>query len=678
MMPLRHLGFRGRSLLVILGTCSIVLVTMTFALAWQQRSALRSAFLSRGMTEARIIASNTTAALSFDDADTAREVLSALNADPAIVEAKLMAADETIFARWAPDSVVAAKPVPSLPPAQRAHLIDGHRLVISEPVVLDDEQIGRLVVVFSLDSIGAETRGQAIVSGIVLVAALGIATLIGLRMQRLLSGPIARLVGTTERITTSGDYTIRADHSVIPEVDTLSGSLNRMLEEIESRGQALAEANEHLEDRVRRRTEDLSEALHQTESEIRVRQQVEQELRTSQQRAESANQAKSEFLANMSHEIRTPMTAILGYADILGEDGGDGAVQRDAVDTIRRNGQHLITIINDILDISKIEAGRMEVESIATPLSPIIEEVADLMRVRAEGKGIELNVVYEGPIPRSIRSDPTRIRQIVTNLAGNAIKFTETGSVTLAVSYDKNHEAPVRIDVRDTGIGIADDVVNNLFAAFAQADPSTTREYGGTGLGLVISRRLAELLGGSIDVASTVGVGSTFTVRLDPGPRGSIELVKPTSGAAGRAEPTARATTPDELSGIRVLVVEDGPDNQRLIRFHLSRAGAEVEIRENGLLGVETLLGTEGDPPQTFDVVLMDMQMPVMGGYEATERLREAGWNGPIVALTAHAMQGDREKCLAAGCDDYLTKPINRDTLLQLVARWSGRSNAAA
>jgi len=423
-----------------------------------------------------------------------------------------------------------------------------------------------------------------------------------------------------------------------------------------------------------------------------------QPLREALDRAEAASMAKSEFLANMSHEIRTPMTAILGYADLLESDesmAADPERAGEAVQVIRSNARHLLTIINDILDMSKIESGRMTIERITTSPSQLVEEVSSLLLPRAAGRGIKLAVRYDSAVPETIETDPTRLRQILLNLCGNAIKFTEIGGVTLRVSCTPD-ERTIRFRIEDTGIGMSAEQVDVLarFEPFAQADTSMTRRFGGTGLGLRISNALARMLGGRIEIESTPGEGSVFIASVSTGdlsrtkwiePEAIAERVAEASGTesgresgheSGRAEP--KLATAKQLAGLQILLAEDGPDNQRLIRFCLERAGAEVTVAENGRIAVEHVL--KGNPPP--DVILMDMQMPELDGYGATRALRIAGIQTPIIALTAHAMSSDRQKCIDAGCDEYHSKPIDRVALIDLCARFGamtdpGRSHSA-
>ncbi len=398
---------------------------------------------------------------------------------------------------------------------------------------------------------------------------------------------------------------------------------------------------------------------------ISVRNRTEAMLRQAKEAAETANRAKTEFLTNMSHEIRTPLTAILGYADIIC-DHSEPPFIREAAETIKRNGEHLLQLISDILDLSKIEAARLEPFLTRCDPRHIVDEVAALMHVRMDAKGLQLAVEFPGPLPATIHTDPLRLRQILINLVGNAAKFTETGTVRIVTCMvDLETVAPkLRIDVVDTGIGLSTEQIAMLFQPFTQLDGSARRKFGGSGLGLAISKRLALMLGGDITVASTPGQGSAFSVTVATGPLEATPAAdSPASISVVTPPPTA---APDQLC-CRLLLAEDGPDNQRLISFLLRKRGADVTVVGNGQLAVDcaTAAMANGEP---FDLILMDMQMPILDGYEATTRLRKAGFTGPIVALTAHAMPEDRQRCLDAGCDDYVSKPIVPAQLVTLLA----------
>jgi signal transduction histidine kinase/FixJ family two-component response regulator len=408
------------------------------------------------------------------------------------------------------------------------------------------------------------------------------------------------------------------------------------------------------------------------------------ELREARVKAVSATEAKSQFLANMSHEIRTPMTAILGYCDVLLEESRrDATMQRHeaALATIRRNGTHLLEVVNDILDLSKIEAGHMTMASEAVNVESLIADASALLRSRAEEKQLRFEVYQDGPLPLTIRSDATRLRQILINLLGNAVKFTDAGSVRLVVRCVSHEQPAMEFDVVDTGIGLTDEQLGRLFAPFTQADATTTRRFGGTGLGLAISKRLAQLLGGDITITSEPGVGSTFRLRVATGPIDAVARfeARPEMSSLGvnRITPMAAQASDSQavhsLEGISVLLAEDGLDNQRLIAHIVRKAGAKVAVVDNGQQAIDAAWAARvaGEP---FDAILMDMQMPVLDGYQATRRLREQGYEGTILALTAHAMSGDRERCLQAGCDSYTTKPIERWQLIELIGRQVAKS----
>jgi CheY-like chemotaxis protein len=366
------------------------------------------------------------------------------------------------------------------------------------------------------------------------------------------------------------------------------------------------------------------------------------------------------------------MTAIMGYADLLYERGDIDLAppeRIDAICTIQKNSHHLLNIINDILDVSKIEAGKMTVELLPCNVRQLVAEVESLMRQRAEDKQLTFVVEYQGMIPERIQTDATRLKQILVNLVGNAIKFTGKGSVQLIVRFIDGAAPRLEVDVVDSGIGIMPEQQCQLFKPFSQADNSTTRRFGGTGLGLSISRRLAEMLGGGLVIAdSRIGQGSTFRLSIATGDLTGVARISPaekTPRHHEKASPEALSS----LAGSHLLLAEDGLDNQRLIRCLLERAGATVETVDNGRKACDRVLKSSPDD-RAYDVILMDMQMPEMDGYEATTFLRSSGYGAPILALTAHSMADDRQKCIAAGCDDYVSKPIDRHLLFATIAKY--------
>ena len=406
---------------------------------------------------------------------------------------------------------------------------------------------------------------------------------------------------------------------------------------------------------------------------ITQRKHVEQELAKATEAAEAANRSKSEFLANMSHEIRTPMSAILGFAARLLDNKQDETGRVECVSIIQRNALHLLELINEILDLSKIEALQMKVERIDCDIPEMISDITSLMRPRAVEKGLAFGIAFDGPIPRLIQTDPMRLRQIMVNLLGNAVKFTKTGKIDMRIRDERAGSGSImlRIDVIDSGIGMTPDVLARLFQPFTQGDESITRKYGGTGLGLTISRRLAKLLNGDISVTSEIGIGTTFSVKIDGGPSAGVEMLQGLNEATLPLHKNDAAQHDIVLSG-RILLVEDGRDNQRLLRMQLEDAGAIVSSAEDGQIAVAKAMN------QPFDLILMDMQMPVMDGYAATAELRRRGLKTPIIALTAYAMAEDRAKCLASGCDDYLTKPVKEEILLKTVNQHLGHNSSVA
>ena len=651
----RVFPIRTKITVAVASMVMLAVIMVCALLAWHEKQQELESFLARLKTSASLLSENSVASVQFKDSKEALSVLNSLKTQKEVVGAALYNQDNEILAEY-----TTREGVMLFPKSQVAsgHMVDVSSILVWQPVVLNDKKIGMISI--RGDRMGAaqvikEYLFISLAAGSIAIIA---SVLLAIPLCRAITNPILALVRAAKCVTDSRDYSIRAPSKTSDEIGTLAEAFNAMIEQVQIRDRQLQSNQEHLEELVARRTDELS---HRNA-----------ELAAEKERAEAANRAKSAFLANMSHEIRTPMTAMIGYADILLYPDQSASDRLQCIQTIRRNGQHLLSLINDILDLSKIEAGRMTLENIACSPFQVVAEAASLMRARAVEKNLNFDVEYVGSIPKTIKTDPTRLRQILMNLLANGIKFTEKGGVKIVVSLSpetQGEQGKMQFDIVDTGIGIAETEQDRLFNAFTQADESMTRRFGGTGLGLVICKRLVEAMGGNIQLQSQIGKGTKFSVSIDVGSLAGVPLITDCRElGANLGQPSTPTLESGKING-RILLAEDGVDNQRLISYILRRAGAEVEIAENGKIGSDRVLEAI-DQGKPFDVVLMDMQMPVMDGYQAAGRLRSKGVNVPIIALTAHAMTGDRERCISSGCSDYLTKPIDQASLISTVHRF--------
>jgi two-component system, sensor histidine kinase and response regulator len=760
-----------------LASAAVALLLAAVAITVYDQVTFRAMALENATATAAIVGHNAAAALAFDDAASGVKILSSLREKPSIAHAALYTRDGSVFAIYTRHDV----PEPFRPPtAQPDHSrLDSRQLKLYRQIVLDGERIGSIYLEADLTELSARLVTFITILAIILLAAATVSLILSTWLQRLISGPILALGDVARRVSSTKDYSLRASARTSDEIGHLIEVFNEMLATVESRN-----------DEVERHRLQLQE-------ELRVRAVVNLELTAARQKADESNAAKSQFLANMSHEIRTPMNGVIGMTELLSDTPLEPE-QREYLDMIKVSADALLGVIEDILDFSKIEAGMLQVDPVTIEVAKVFGDVVKAMALRAHQKGLELVYHVAPAVPEWIVADPLRLRQVLINLIGNAIKFTERGEVSLTIDVEPLDDGALvlHMRVKDTGIGIPPDKLEHVFAPFEQADGSTTRKYGGTGLGLTISGRLAQLMQGRVWVESEDGLGSTFhftaqvrpgvgtdavpldetvlaglrvliiddnatnrfvlremvhrwgmrpttadggeraleaiaeaTIQNDPyhvvlldchmphldgfmvaerihgnpGVQGvtilmltsaerssdirrcrelglAAYLVKPVmqkelratviqvlAGTSGLGERRLKVAAPEPELPLRILLAEDNVVNQRVAVSLLSRLGHEVTVAPDGRAAIEAYRG------QGFDLILMDVQMPVLSGYDATRAIRQleqaTGTRIPIIAMTARVMKGDRERCLEAGMDDYLSKPIQGKLVMEVIRR---------
>jgi signal transduction histidine kinase/CheY-like chemotaxis protein len=666
---------RRKLTVVIMGTSLAALVLAGGIFLLWDRQVQREGLIRDLQVQAQIAAENCKAALQFGDVDSARQTLQIFRVKPTIEYVCVLNNAEEIFADFYQGKgsqncakerfcKLASFGIQLKRFSEKDYYFTDAFLILSQKIILDNEQIGRIILCSNLEPLRASLQRRAVINLCILLLAAVAAYILSSSLQGLISRPILYLAEAAKVVSERKDYSVRVPVASRDEVGVLVDAFNGMLEqiqkEIEERQRAqieLIQHRDHLEEMVNERTAELKQSNRQLELAVEKANLLAKE-------AQEASRAKSEFLANMSHEIRTPMNSIIGFSEVLSEEPGLNPEHRKYIQLILNNGRMLLQLINDILDFSKIEAGKLNTEIVEIPLWKFLEDLNSLLRPMALQKGLDFEILQCSELPAIIYSDPVRVRQCLVNLVGNAVKFTESGHVYVNVYIQHQDEADyIRFDVEDTGVGIPADKIDKIFEAFTQADGSTTRKYGGTGLGLTITKQLVQLLGGSMEVRSEVGKGSVFSIILPTGVNIQDQPVmnRYEASESAAAELGSEITVSEGPLQGRILVAEDAKGNQALIRLLLEKMGLDVVIAENGQQAVERAM------KEKFDLIFMDMQMPVMNGYEASRLLREKGCTLPIVALTAHAMPEDEKKCLAAGCNGYLQKPIDREKLKELL-----------
>jgi len=671
MKTFRNLSIKYKLITLMVSISGISLLLASAGVMVNEVIHFRGGMFKELSTLAKVVGSNCIAALTFTDHEAARETLATLKVQPnIIISTRLYTAKGALFAEYhfqdtrdnsihphgqSDNGELGALAI--LKKAANQDHFEGYPFFddyfdLFEDIVFENRVVGTIYIQASLDELRSHLSWYMMACGVVFIC-LGLgAYLIAARLQGLISFPILELTRTVKSISDDQNYAIRAQKKSYDELGTLIDGFNEMLTQIQLRDEKLARHREQLEEKVALRTAELAQANKGLENTVL-------ELQRAKEAADIANRAKSEFLANMSHEIRTPMNAVLGFTDLL-DDLITDPIQKSYLNSVQTGGKNLMTLINDILDLSKIEVGKMDIHLEPVNLTTIIDELTQIFKVKFSEKELEWQTQIASDTPEQLMLDEVRLRQMLLNLIGNAIKFTEHGYVRLAIATASNPDKPswrdLIITVEDSGVGIPENQQHLIFEAFKQQDGQATRKYGGTGLGLAITQRLADIMGGTITVTSEVGQGSIFKIVLN-----HVEVPE-TRVTSAWSDPTDERRIVFEAASI--LIVDDIQYNRKLIKAYFRETLITVIEAENG---IEAVRCARQDEPA---MILMDLRMPVMDGYEALRQIRQIRQIGtmratPILAITASAMKKEQDKIIEKGFDGYLLKPVNRKALFQ-------------